>query len=363
MKRNKTTYSSKKFLISMIISTIVILIVIGSLTYTVDPFLKYRYKPDKMYLLNPRFVNPGLLKNYDYNTVILGSSMVQNFDMNLFRADPSVKPLKIAIGAASRDEIEVAYSLIKKEKTKSIIVNLDLTSFNALSKDVKYPSYTYKDDLLSQLGYLYSYEACIRYMPIDIGSLLFSDINQDMHKMMKEKSDVDRIGEFRGNNNYQGKIYFLRFLYKTGSGFSYQDTEDMDKRMKEHFDQFIAKFDIGNNKHIEYTFILPPYSIAYWGYTDQKGYYQNFVDIVRYINKQVSKYENVRLICFYDIDTIMDLNSYADLTHFNPETSDFIVNNLFTEKYRLTHENIDIRIQKLDSMVSVFNTEYADWNE
>lgn len=356
-------YSSKRFLLSMFITVVILLSCIGILTYLVDPFFKYRYKADSTYLINPRFANPGLLKNYDYNTVILGSSMVQNFDMNLFRLNPDVKPLKIGIGAANRDEIELAYSLIRKEKTKSVIISLDLTMFNAISKDVKYPSYTYKEDLLSQLAYLYSYEACIRYLLVDIGAYFLYGVNNDVSQMMQEKSNVDKIGDFRIDRNFYNKKGYLRFQYRTENGFSYQDTINMDKRMRDNFVQFITKLEINNNKHIEYTFILPPYSIAYWGYIDKKGYYQTFLKIIQYITRELSIYDNARIVCFYNIDTVTNLDNYADLTHFSPETSDFIVKNLNTRKYELNIKNIDYTIQKLDSMVSVFNNEYAEWKK
>ncbi len=95
----------------------------------------------------------------------------------------------------------------------------------------------------------------------------------------------------------------------------------------------------------------------------KKKYYQNLQEIIRYITIQLSKYENVRLVCFYDIDVVMDLNRYADMTHFDPATSDFIVSNLYTDTYRVTPDNINTRLQKLDSLVSIFNIEYAEWNK
>lgn len=363
MQKDNTKYSSTKFLISLAVSSIIILTLIGITTYAVDPFFKYRIDPKEGHLLNTRFVNPGLAKHYDYNMVLLGSSMVQTFDMSLFKTSPAVKPLRLATGAANYDEMKLIYSLINKEKVNSMVINLDLAAFNLSNPVIKYPTYTYKDDLINEFGYLYSYEACIRYVPVDIGLNIFYKLQTDIPEAIREKTDINTIGDFRNEYNFYNQVSYIRHLYESGSGVTPQVNEGMTDRMIARFEQLLVDFDINNNKHIKYTFILPPYPIAYWGYTDKKKYYQNFQEIVRYMTLRLSEYDNVLLVCFYDIDNVMRLDRYADLSHFDPITSDFIVNNLNTVKYKLTPDNVDIRLQRLDSMVSVFNIEYAEWNE
>ena len=76
-----------------------------AVTYIVDPYFQYRVK-DNSYMLNGYYVGPGLIRNYDYDTLIIGSSMTQNFDMDIFRENLGNSPLHIGLGAMNWTEIK-----------------------------------------------------------------------------------------------------------------------------------------------------------------------------------------------------------------------------------------------------------------
>ena len=61
-----------------------LLVLMMLFVYFIDPFLYYR-SGDHRYWLNSRYVTKGVLEHEDYDTVIIGSSMVQNFRMQSFR--------------------------------------------------------------------------------------------------------------------------------------------------------------------------------------------------------------------------------------------------------------------------------------
>ncbi len=77
---------------------LVLCLIFSLVVYAVDPFFQFRVR-DNTYTLNGLYVSPGLIKNYDYDTLIIGSSMTQNFDMDQVREVLGVKPLHIGIGA------------------------------------------------------------------------------------------------------------------------------------------------------------------------------------------------------------------------------------------------------------------------
>ena len=74
---NKKT-NFKKWIFLLFVTILAIIVVLVSLAYIIDPFFQFRVKDNK-YMLTGRFVSPGLIKNYEYDTLILGSSMTQNF--------------------------------------------------------------------------------------------------------------------------------------------------------------------------------------------------------------------------------------------------------------------------------------------
>lgn len=68
-------------------------------------------------MLSGWFVGGGLIENYDYDTLIVGSSMTQNFDMDVFRNELGVKPLHVGLGGIRISEInELMYVAYNAEK-------------------------------------------------------------------------------------------------------------------------------------------------------------------------------------------------------------------------------------------------------
>ena len=68
------------WIIKFLLLSILTLLTVGVINFLLDPFQQYRkanfYKP---IYDNERYLNPGLAKTYDYNQVIIGSSMTENF--------------------------------------------------------------------------------------------------------------------------------------------------------------------------------------------------------------------------------------------------------------------------------------------
>lgn len=360
MNISENKYSSKKYIVTTGIVTIIILICIGYISYTVDPFLQFRVNADKHYFLNPRLVNGGLAKNADYNTVALGSSMVQNYNISILRAhDASCNPVKLSTGGMNYMEMEYLYSFIKKDQVSSFIINLDIPQFNLPFEEIRYPKYLYDDGILNKLEYLYGYETCIRFTPIDIGLSIYLKDKTDISPEYRMKTNIDEIGNNSLDNIYNGE--YVKQLYLNGTGVSFQVQEGMTERMQSRLDSLLSRLEVSKYKSATYTFVLPPYSALYWYHTKKAGYYSQFIDFIHYLEKSIQKYDNARIMFFFDSDEITDLNYYSDISHFSPALSDKILNNIHNEEYLLSSDNINYKIQRLDSLVNSYIEENKDW--
>lgn len=354
---------TKKFIITFAIVSIVILCCIMVVNYFVDPFFQYRIK-DNRYILSPQFSDAGLIKNYDYNSIILGSSMVQNFDLSILKKDPDMKPLKLTLGGLNLKETKSIDSLIDKNKIHTYIINIDIASFgrDVYKEENRFPSYLFRDGILDNLQYLLAYETTVRYTPADIG-LGFYLKNKSMDEIpskIKKRIRIDDIGNFGDLalfNNAEG----VKFEYLYGFAVSSVNTKGLDSRMKNNLDTTFTFLDIKNHPQTEYVFILPPYSALYWFHSKLNGYYNNYMNFAHTFVRETENYDNVKVICFYDLEEITDLNNYSDLTHFNPAISDKIVHNIFTDDYDLNSSNIEYRLNKLDSLTNIFIQRNIDW--
>lgn len=353
-------YSPKKFIATFTITTLILLLCIGFISFVVDPFFQFRAKPDTRYFLNPRFVTGGLAKNYDYNTVILGSSMAQNYNLNILRnMDSEAKPVKLSTGGMNCIEMEYLYSFVKKEKVKTFIINIDIPQFNAVFEEIRYPQYLYDNGILNKLEYLYGYETFVRFTPIDIGLTLYLKDNKHISEKYDMKTSIDNVGNTSLEGNYSAD--YVKELYLNGIAVSDQNLEDMESRMQTRLDSMLARLSPDKYPHAEFIFVMPPYSALYWYHTKKMGYYKQFVDFTYYLDKAINRYKNARIAFFFDIDEITDLNYYTDITHFSPVISDKILENINNPAYNLDLLDIDYKLCRVDSLVNTFTEKNKDW--
>jgi hypothetical protein len=354
-------YTSRQFLKVFAISSAILLIAIGLTTYIIDPFFQFRVNTKDRYILNPRFVNGGLAKHYDYNTVVMGSSMVQNFKMALLRDTyEGMKPVKLSAGGLNIPEMEYIYTLINMERAEDFIINVDVPLFNQFGIGNRLPLFLYEDGLLNKLEYLYGYDALIRYIPADLGVTLYFKVTEgDVPIAYKMKTSIDDIGNDSYGMTYSAEE--VKRQYINGIAVSPQILDSMEVRMQNTLDSMLVRLDLKKHADKKYTFMFPSYSGLYWYHARKYGYYAGFIDFVRYFTKSVQKYPNARIVFFFDREEITDLNYYSDITHFGPVLSDKISKDIYNPEYELTKTNLEQRIAKTDSLVNVFIEQNRDW--
>ncbi len=77
---------SRKYIIVFVITAFLGLMITAGLTFVIDPYFQYHmpWFGKEAYANNERYSNPGLAKNAEYDSVIVGSSMSENFNCNWF---------------------------------------------------------------------------------------------------------------------------------------------------------------------------------------------------------------------------------------------------------------------------------------
>lgn len=358
---NKTTKETRRFLTVFAATTVIILTAIASFIYILDPFFQYRTK-NKQYILNPIYVNPGLAKKYDYNTAIIGSSMVQNYDISTLRKDSLVKPIKLASGAMTIFEMNIMISLVDTSKVNTFIINLDMIQFNEWNQLSKYPKYLHSDKFVDKLRYHFAYESVVRYGLVDLAlkPYLATTPEEDRPLKLKYRYEIDNIGNFSLDAIYNDTER-IKNMYHTKQTVATPYAFQMNHRMKLNINKLLSYLEIEKHPNKQYIFVLPPYSALYWHITKRDGYFYHIVNNIKYICRETSSYDNVRVQFYYNLDEITDLNRYSDVTHFDPTISNYMLSNLNNDEYKMTTRNMNEWINRLDSTVVRYERANADW--
>lgn len=345
---------TKKWLIAFFCGVLGVLTCLCIVAYMVDPFFQFRTK-DNSYMLSGQFVSAGLLKNYDYDTLIIGSSMTQNFDMDLFREKLGVKPLHIGLGRMEANEelelLELAYA---RPEVNRYYICADMYMFTEAPGESKNPQYLLKNDFLSKCRYLLSYEVWARYIPIDIGFMVADRLGITLPQKYQDAKRIDKLENFSLDyifseeavlSNYTGGAY----------GVSNVEVENLYERMKNQIDNYISGLDFEKG---EYVFFFPPYSALYWVDTQLTGAFEPYMQGKKYFVQKLTEC-GATVYDFQSAEVIADLNNYKDVTHYSPAINDWMVECFANKEYIVTVEECDEYVAELERRLEEFRGRYS----
>ena len=155
--------NSKNFIKRLSIAVLVLLILIGCVVYIFDPFYHY-HKPWfglKAVLNDKEYQCVGTLRNFDYDALIVGSSVMENNDNSWFNDAYGVNAIKaIRSYGATADLcylLDVAY---EEHDLKYVFYNIDPSSLygeaETTYESTGCPMYLYDSNPFNDIQYLYN---------------------------------------------------------------------------------------------------------------------------------------------------------------------------------------------------------------
>lgn len=325
-----------KFILIAIISLIFLLFQ-GSLIYIIDPYIRYR-KPLYNKVVgatgNPALY-PGVLRNYEYDSVVLGTSMAQNFKVADLNKNIGGNFINIAQSGANIVETVDLFKVAKEKKIKFVVMSLDIFSFEKLNRISNTKKYSYlfeKPYSLKEYKYLFNIDSWMHIPRI----------------ILKDSESPYELG-YWANDGY---IFSKEEVLK-----EYKQTDDIRKfnieEMKKNYGEYLEKI-VKENPEINFYFFYPPYSIL--TYKNSGLDIDGFLEFKLFLSEELLKYNNVILSDYQSEEKIIfDLDLYKDLTHYSPEINKYILENLKNEKYRLNNINYKEKIFLLKEKIETYS--------
>lgn len=342
------TLSGKKWLAWFCATLILLTLLCVAVTYWVDPFFQYRAKKEG-YFFNAQYTAAGLIKNYDYDTLIFGSSMAQNFNMELFRKELGCAPLHIGLGGMTEDELLDFISLAARTgKAEKYFINIDISCFhgNGINRTVPY---LMGDGVLDRLQYSLSYESLFRILPVDIGLSLARRAGISLPYSYRYKTDADYFGWW-GDEYAFGEEVVLAGRETGEYAVSDVDLTNLPERMRAEIDRFFEGIQVWDR---EVTFFFPPYSSLFWVDAQDNGYFDTYMDAKAYF---VGKAETMgaEVYDFQSAEFTQNLDFYKDTTHYSPDKNDWMVECFASGAFRVTMDSVDACREKLTANTQEF---------
>ncbi|MBE6835994.1 MAG: hypothetical protein E7515_07085 [Ruminococcaceae bacterium] len=316
--------------------------VIASKTVKVDPYIHYHEPDTKAYfykLNNERSQNDGIIKHFDYEGIITGTSMTQNFKASEAQKLFGVSFIKVPFSGGPYNEINnsLVTAASNNPKLKYVIRGLDTGKFfddkDALREDLgEYPTYLYDNNLFNDAEYVFNRD------------VVFSRV----YTMTKENDKPDFKGGITSFDDYSNWMK----KYKFGRKAVLKDelTSDKPKAQvkltQEDIDVVLANIRQNvtslaqSNPNITFYYFFTPYSAAWWCSELNDGLLDRQIDAEKIVIEEILKYDNIKLFsfnCMFDITT--DLNNYKDITHYGEWINSLMLRYMHDGKYQLTKDN------------------------
>lgn len=352
---------SKRYLFEFFTIVFVTLLFIGICVVEVDPFFHY-HKPDiEKYhyaIDNERSQNDGISKQFEYNMMITGTSMTENFkttEAEAIWAEEGVRAIKVPYSGASYKEINenIERALVHNENLRIIIRGLDMSRFTDF-KDVmrlelgEYPTYLYDDCIWNDVKYLFNRDVVFNRvgpMICKIEEPGMTSFDEYANWMPSYNFGPDAVLESENKNlseNAGSPVHLTK-----------QEREWLLGNVRQNVTSLAKEYPA-----IDFYYFFTPYSIVWWGLRVEDGSIYKQIEAERLMIEEILKCENIKLYSFNNrTDITSNLNNYKDYVHYGIWINSLMLKWMHDGKYQLTEENYEAYLE--EEMAFYISYDYA----
>lgn len=332
---------SRSWLTGYFCIVIVLLCTIGAVVYDIDPYFHYHYPHTERYfyiLENQRGQNDGITKHFDYNAIITGTSMTENFKTSEADALFGVESIKVPFSGASYKEVNdnLRVALRYHPKLRLVIRGLDIGYFfydcDAMAyESEKYPIYLYNENPFDDVNYLFNTDVLLT-----IAYSVFAHL----------QGKAPGITSFDDYSAWQeSSIFGIDTACPDGIH------QDRSAKMEVHLtdeEKLVIRENIRANvtslaeeyPDVTFYYFFTPYSAAWWANQVESGGVYRQIEAEQYVIELILECDNIRLYSFNNrTDIITDLNHYRDLGHYASWINSLMLRWMYDGEYLLTKEN------------------------
>lgn len=351
--------SAKKWNVIVIIGLLAVLVLLSGFTAYVDPFLHFSSGRDFLEypLKDERYQNDGIARYYEYDSIITGTSMCQNFKCSEFNALWNAAAIKIASSGASYHESceTIGRALSRHDNIKNVLCSLDGNRLNypPLYEEYDgYPTYLYDDNPFNDVNYLLNKEV----LPKAVAVLNYTRSGQ-------KTTTMDEYGRWNQYASFGRESVLASFTLLDESDEALVLTEEDLQQIRENVNTNFVEL---AEAHPDTTFYLffPPYSICYWEAMVRTKQLNAQLEAQRTAVELLLTAPNIQVYDFSDrLDITGNLDNYTDTLHYGEWINSEILQMIAAGEGRLTGDHFMEYYDAVEKMYSEYDyTQYRQSN-
>lgn len=341
---------SKKWSLLVLISLTVLLFFSAATVICIDPFFQYHKPLNELNydITSEAYQNAGLAKTFEYESLITGSSMTQNFKASWFKGEKAIK-LSYSNAFPRTGNIIISLAIEQNPNLRKVYWGIDVFNFvrDTMSTGQDLPFYLYDSNYLNDANYIWNNDVLFKWIPNTIRNT----------KIGKAPTDLDEIYRWDSGVTYSEKDT-LQNAGSSGAAYTPEQAENAYKNMKLWVFPLIESY-----PEIEFNIFFPPYSILCWQQTDDV--IDNNITLVSNMIEPLLQYPNVNVFYFQNQEEIIEnLYLYKDWLHYCGSVNEYMAQAFQNGQCKLTIENYKKELSKMSEIAKNFDyTIFSSGNE
>ncbi len=284
----------------------------------IDPFQAYHLAGEYLPPVDKTsqvYSNPGIARNYTYDSAIVGTSVTENFRPSYMNTRLGGQFIKLCTSAGTVHNhavlLEIAF---RTHVLRRIVYGLDIYSLVGESDAVAYalPEYLYTDTYLDDAPYWFNKSVWGTFIPKCLKT--WGQTQDDAFR--------DKMYSWANQDEYSIRAIEYNAVFETPERIYAQDAF-LEKARKNIEINLIPFIEAHPETHFDIFF--PPYSAAEWSNMESKGTLEALLSLRPLCFDLLSVYHNVTL---YDFSTweswVLHASNYKDTTHYGEWINDAI---------------------------------------
>lgn len=344
----------KKTLKRLIITIAVEFLLVTLVVWFFDPFYQYHAPFLGMEaVLNDRDNQmPGTIRNFAYDSVLVGSSVAENFDSSFLDETYDCSTLKVIRASGSLADLLYYLEMAQENRNlQNVFWCLDVFAMDSPVEVTLYggdtPRYLHTETVLDDLPYLYNKEILLEKIPstlafayqgINVGGEAYNWSRDKIFSSAQAMRAYDRSG-----------IELLKIEEQ-------KDFPEQKQLVADNIDLLICQIEA--HPEITFRFLFPPYSMLWWDCAYINGELNECLYILEETLSALLAYENVEVYFFQNEEAIVcDLDNYMDMIHYSPDINQYMLDRMTLGKNKVTRENLQDTLKNMRELAMRITTE------
>lgn len=327
-------------------------LLLAGLNIFIDPYFHF-HKPVKgiSYILeNERYQNDGILRNFDYDTIITGTSLDQNEKTTEVEQLFGGKAVKVPFAGGYFPELSFTLNnALKRKNVKRVIMSIGYSSYIEAEPDdwghpeFSYPMYLYDNNIFNDVKYIFDISALNMWL-------------RDLFRTIRGVKSTS----FDEYSNWQSREIFGKesVLEKYSKG--------RDKHKEVLIDRAITRENIRKNlvwlankyPNTEFDFYLPPFNIIFWYDLQQNNELYDKINRIKAVIEELLLCKNVKIYYFInEWKIVTNFENYTDTVHYAEWVNSYMLNKIKNSKDLLTKDNYEDYLNKTKEFYETYNYE------